>query len=649
MKQYRNKKTLIAIIAAGVFVLPNLAHADVTAMITGVAMEHVIFPTLANLGAIALMISTIFLRMTAFLLNQALFATTHMADIVAGTPAIGLIWKMVRDFSSIFLIFMLLFYAITMILGLDTQGFKKLVINIVMAGLLINFSLFFTKLAIDTSNIIALGFYKAIDGASDPDGGATKSEWFKSKDGLANAVMQGLRIQSILYTAQGKGNIFGGTASYFQGVDVKIVIATVMGTAIVIVASLSFLAAAIMFLLRIGVLLLLMAFSPLFFIGMMLPALKPKAKEWLNTLTGQCVFAPLYLMLMYVVLKIMLDPSFGKFMGLTGGNAGITNDSFSSDIFSGNTIGTVAMYVIILLLLNMALLVSKDYANMGAVKIGDIGMKAKGWASSYVGRKTLGRMASNVDERLGKTAVGNSAFGRSLRDMSTGYAANSKYGGSKSYKDDKKLGKEIDAETRKRKLKAELEAAIKLEDSGAIRTALGKMSSTEKQALDKKTLSNPLVMQHIGGSVYSSVDKGDRSDKEKEEIKDARQKAFIDALSNNDLSSAQKMVKNLDKDELSDTIEAGLTEYLKPVRPHSMDMVKTLLKRVKGEQLMEWDPGLLSDHAVAVNLTESQLKDMESLPDRATKVAIGSAITSSADEALGTGYMRKDDNILRWS
>lgn len=69
-------------------------------------------------------------------------------------------WKIVRDLCNIFFIFVILTAAIKMILNIG-HGAKDAIINVVIIGLLINFSLFATQVIIDSSNILARLFYNS--------------------------------------------------------------------------------------------------------------------------------------------------------------------------------------------------------------------------------------------------------------------------------------------------------------------------------------------------------------------------------------------------------------------------------------------------------------------------------------------------------
>jgi len=75
---------------------------------------------------------------------------------------INTVWSAFRDISNIVIIGMFVFVAISMIIGLENYGTKRFVVRILIIAVLINFSLLFTKLIIDTSHIAARQFYNGI-------------------------------------------------------------------------------------------------------------------------------------------------------------------------------------------------------------------------------------------------------------------------------------------------------------------------------------------------------------------------------------------------------------------------------------------------------------------------------------------------------
>src|SRR3989344_7162365 len=93
---------------------------------------------------------------------NVLIAITLGSKLLSGATFVSAGWAVVRDLSNIFFILILLYIAVKLILGLGGSEVKKMIVNVIIMALLINFSMFMTKVVIDTSNILALVFYNKI-------------------------------------------------------------------------------------------------------------------------------------------------------------------------------------------------------------------------------------------------------------------------------------------------------------------------------------------------------------------------------------------------------------------------------------------------------------------------------------------------------
>ena len=100
------------------------------------------------------------LWLSAQFFNSIISFAVH--DTVTSSAAfISIAWGIVRDLSNIFFILALLYIAIQTILGMGHET-KKMIVHVIIMALLINFSMFFTKVVIDSSNVLALIFYNKI-------------------------------------------------------------------------------------------------------------------------------------------------------------------------------------------------------------------------------------------------------------------------------------------------------------------------------------------------------------------------------------------------------------------------------------------------------------------------------------------------------
>ena len=346
--------------------------------------ESAVNSMLANIANFFLMVTASFVAITGALLSLSIKVTTNIHVLYGSVTAIESVWRTVRDLSSIFIIFALLYFSIKTILGLGGNSMNQLIVKIFLAGILINFSLFFIKVAVDVSNIVSLQFYGAITQSNVRlTGSPTIDSVLNDSSGLSNIFMQSLQIPKIYKNK----NIFKAA-----DVTAGIGLAAIGGIIMMIVASLSFLAASVAFIARTAILLGLMALSPLIFVGMIFPEIKSKVSDkMLGQLKNQCIFMPVYLFLLYVSLKIISDPKFTDIF-----NKGVTD--------SGSPVGPVFIAVIIqytiaIIFINIPL--------FAAIQMGGVGMKwapnantVGKWFGAGVGQNTVGRAAKWASDRM---------------------------------------------------------------------------------------------------------------------------------------------------------------------------------------------------------------------------------------------------------
>ncbi len=108
-------------------------------------------------------ITSSFAELTAMLMDYFLAYSLDSGSYSgANNQFVEMGWSIIRDIANIFFIFTLLYIAIRHILQMGGSDTKKLLTSLIIAALLINFSLFFTKVIIDSSNILARAFYNNI-------------------------------------------------------------------------------------------------------------------------------------------------------------------------------------------------------------------------------------------------------------------------------------------------------------------------------------------------------------------------------------------------------------------------------------------------------------------------------------------------------
>ena len=417
-----------------VAVQPTTAYAQSTtqpdqAVFQNIGECGVVFGSMANclayilyfipfyVGGQVLDLAARFLDFTATLtLSSQMFSS-------AGFLQVG--WAMMRDFANMFFIFVLLYIALCMMLGIKKGGDpKSMIVSVVCIAIIINFSMFITDVIIDTSNVLALVFYNQITVTAGA-GGAVASD--TALTALQNGVVlkdaNGNPTGTTLDTVQPK-QIGLALASAFHpqifttpefwntlkqpGADGSttdevasgkmILILLVMGI-IFFVAAWSFFVAAFSFMGRMVELFVLIIFSPLAFVSYIVPGLRGMDRfgwsKWWGSLIKTCFAAPIYF-LMILLITIILNA------GLFGGAAAASTAAITPNTWIITLVGSVIVPVVFLWIM---LTEATKYAQKAS---GTVGEKLGGMASAAV--KGIG--AATGGAVIGAAAGGAAAIGR---------------------------------------------------------------------------------------------------------------------------------------------------------------------------------------------------------------------------------------------
>ncbi len=589
--------------------MPNIAHATVAFEALPVFARFLsggVNAFIADVGYLILTFTSTLVMASGVFLSISINITTHIKDIYATIPGINSIWITIRDLSSIFIIFALLYIAIKMILSVEGANFGSLVAKVFIAGVLINFSMFFVKIAVDASNLVSLQFYNAI--APNTGTNFTVSKAFND-GGLSNVFLQSLKVQKIY-----------DKASVGKKIDIGagIIFSIVGGIILMVVAAFSFFAAAIAFTARTAIILGLMAVSPLYFAGYIFPKLKSKLSDPLfSILKAQCIFMPVYLLLMYVALRIISDPGFNSIFG-----QGVATAKEGDYAYVWT--GIIIQYVIAIIFINLPLLVAIKLGSASWVDVSKtmswapnaatVGRKLRSWTGSaagatsgFVGRKSIGALGSKVDKWAADTSFGNSKMGRIIRGATTEKAANAKFGSSKSRKDVEKLEKEIakkDREIDKVDMIKAIIGSAHPKKSEEVKKVLDKMTDSEIANLDKEILTNGDVVPHLSSTVFKNVEKGEKKEEDKIEISKARIKTFANAVIKSEHTKIAPMMKNMSGEEITEILTEqpalakldNFVEYLKPNHLKNMENVKPAERLAIGNIIRSWHTTHFKSH-----------------------------------------------------
>lgn len=235
-------------------------------------------------------------------------------------------WAMTRNLVNMVFIFVLLYVAISTILQYGNFG-KAVIINIIVAAVLINFSLLITKMVIDSSHVFAWEFYNQIDVQNMEKTAGNKEQYANLKSDIeiddklvkgfqkknfANVFMAAFDPQKTLTGDSKDPPSFIAlkdeairTGKSFGNIAWKMGIIILLHTALALLAAFILFAGAIMFVARVVILWFVIIFAPVGFLGMAVPNMKKYSSQWWSYLIGQSFFAPAFLFMFMLVTKLV--------------------------------------------------------------------------------------------------------------------------------------------------------------------------------------------------------------------------------------------------------------------------------------------------------------------------------------------------------
>lgn len=399
----KHKRALITTLLVVVFLVNpigvNFAHAAEDSVCSGwetlasAGLNKIVCFVVKTVLLIPMTLASFFLWLSGTFLNFVInYTIIDLKKNLEDLKGLEVAWGTIRDLINISFIFVLLYTAIGTILGIAKADWKKVVSSVIIAAILINFSIFFTRVLIDASNIVTVAFYNAI---IDPATGGGLSDLVMNKLGLSSFYKIG--DSSVL-------SQFSLTKSAVVGIGSAIFIA---------VAAFSFMAIAIMLVLRYITFIFLLVLSPIAVVGSVIPNLGEHSKKWWSALTSQLLFAPVYMILLFIVLSIVKAPS------LSDPNTALAG-LFSADTSGGMGPGpfdTVFLYIVLIGMLFGALTIAQGISKSGASFANKMGGKFVFGGAGIVGRQTIGRVGAKFadSKTVNQLASKSGIFGASAR------------------------------------------------------------------------------------------------------------------------------------------------------------------------------------------------------------------------------------------
>ncbi|MFH1454791.1 MAG: hypothetical protein ABIF22_00460 [bacterium] len=321
MKRFFTKKSVVLILATILlfgFFNVNTAHAawgldwigktigDAAVNVAGGVIGIATTIVAGLIEFIAIPLASIYLAIAGNILDFSVQYTMYGEGFTTMTAVIQSVWTLIRDTANITFIFILLYAAIQQIITSTTK--KDILVSVIISAVLINFSLFTTKIIIDANNLVATALYNQITLTTNTSNNATKNLITKitntfggtsSQIDLSGRIMDGLGLTT-MFDVKGAGN----DTEISSIVGIGGLINSVFRLVLFIITSYVFMLLAAVLIGRFAMLIFLMITSPIGFVGKVVPGLGEASKHWWKNLFDQALIAPILMFFMLLTIKL---------------------------------------------------------------------------------------------------------------------------------------------------------------------------------------------------------------------------------------------------------------------------------------------------------------------------------------------------------
>lgn len=340
-----------------------------------------IFDILAKIAYGFMWLSSGILGIVGTFFNWIVVITVFQFGVFFGnSQGMLLAWGILRDVGNILILFGFLYAGLMMILDLHSFNARKTIPLLIIFAVLLNFSLFAGEAVVDVSNVLSAKLYQQAGQSVFSVCSSLTS--CTNQVGIAEVIMQDTGVGSAFsFSSASDPNKTALSDSvpaqnrFFAYTGVAILVSIVM---------MLLLTASIMLLVRAVTLVVLLVTSPIGFVGFAIPQLEGQAKKWWESLISNAFFAPIFLLLLFVGLKVM--------EGLRQALSGANQQTLLAALSNPNvTLGSILIiFALIVGFFIAALMFAKSSGAAGAA-----------FATSFAQKTVLGGWS-----RVGNTAAG---------------------------------------------------------------------------------------------------------------------------------------------------------------------------------------------------------------------------------------------------
>lgn len=344
-------------------------------------------PLMESAGQFLLIIGTGILHIAGYVFDEFLkYMVVDFKKTIESTGIFDTVivfgWTLFRDLANIAIIGVFVFVAIMTILGSGEYGAKRLIANVLVVAILLNFSLLFTRIIIEGSNFVSGKFAETLPRQP-------------GCDGTAECFLQGFGITGVV---EGTGKVVEQVAKG-EGSAMALLYGLVGSLALIGIAAVLFYGAFIMAA-RALLLIFAMMTSSLAFASYLLPNTAAQAyvgwNAWWSNLLKAALFGPLLILFLTISMRIVQTAS-----AKNGGDATSALASNPNDLSDGMWLSIVTLLLATGMLFIAIRAAGSFSASISGFNLagglplalssrlaGALGRNTLGWGATAMGRRT---------------------------------------------------------------------------------------------------------------------------------------------------------------------------------------------------------------------------------------------------------------------
>lgn len=596
------------------------------------------------IGFIFLGLAGMILFLAGTVFNWVVLRTVFQFGEYFGTSDGMLIaWGVMRDIANIGLLFGFILMGVLLILNVDGGGHghgggisaKRAIPRLIVFAVLLNFSLFTTQFVIDVANAFGSSF-SSLAGTECSTAVTTRENTSgQSLQDCANLGISGkiLEVAGVSRIHHTNLNDIQQVLSTLAGRPYSYAVSLIMLSIFVLVTAFVLLAGAIMLIIRVVVLSFLMVTSPIGFAGMVIPGLSGIASKWWHTLISQSFFAPVYLLLIFISIKLT--------EGLMDGNATISDAIIANQGtgLAGN-MQVVMVFMIVIGFMIGALISAQKLGAMGA----GFATKFAAIPFAMAGRNTVGLASSrglkSYEAAMGRARGSSNSFVRGLAKSPLGNFAddtiagtlksgkNLKIGGYRSYAEEEKYredrGKHLQHAADEAQAKKDLKDAIATNDDKKISDALQKAGMSDiKKLLEDGDENLEVIARNLSPEKFAELMKDkDLAHDKKHKLQEGRF-GRLAAASSSGFAATKAAVKGMAADDLVEFAKANPQAFEAILRAQDAN----------GESVLSNEQREALEKAKGLTNSQRQLVKDESRVGRLNRAVSGGSVATARNLA----------------